>query len=347
VEIENFQCHENLELELHGGATIVGESDAGKSAVLRAIIWVMTNSPSGLAMLRHGEKSVRVRITVDGHVVERERSKSKNVYRLDGAEYVAFGADVPDPVARVLSVSALSIQRQHDPPYLLAANAGEAARELARVVDLDVIDRTRASVARERRAATAAVDSVAPECDRLADQIVDGRAWEDRDLELMKIESQDIRLGAVEGLARDLDELVGGAEIAARRVAPREVRDAAINWGQGLSLRIAAQIGMTTAIDALRAAVDRAQHAARFPVERVKAFVAAGEVEGLGFVVGGEVARGRNRSDLQAAIQAATQARADMISAQRLLTSTRTLVYSARVDWRAAEPECPTCGNPW
>ena len=58
IQIHNFQSHENSQLDLSPGInTLVGDSDCGKSAVMRAILWAITNSPQGDAYVSDWTKT--------------------------------------------------------------------------------------------------------------------------------------------------------------------------------------------------------------------------------------------------------------------------------------------------
>jgi len=55
ITIKNFQSHEETELQFSSGVNvIVGSSDSGKSAILRALKWVVQNKPSGTAFFTEG-----------------------------------------------------------------------------------------------------------------------------------------------------------------------------------------------------------------------------------------------------------------------------------------------------
>ncbi len=143
VEIENFQSHRNTVVNFVPGTNvIVGPSDAGKSAILRAICWVVTNRPLGDGYRSEWGGDTKVTLyTSDGHVVQRIRSTSENAYIVDGETLRAFGTDVPQIVSDVLRIDEYSIQRQMDPPFLLSETPGEAARILNKAAGLDEIDR--------------------------------------------------------------------------------------------------------------------------------------------------------------------------------------------------------------
>lgn len=154
----NFQRHKKLVLELDPQVTtLVGSTDAGKSAVLRLLRWIATNRPSGDAFMRHGADYVSGTLHVDGHVIKRQRSGGHNAYYVDDQEYQAFGTGIPDEVAGLLNIDEVSWQGQLDPPFLFALTAAETARELNRVVALDLIDAVLATLAAEVRRSSDAV----------------------------------------------------------------------------------------------------------------------------------------------------------------------------------------------
>ena len=138
IELKNFQCHKSLVLDLEPGVNVlVGPSDSGKSSVYRALYWVAFNRPGGSAFLRHGAKEVSVKVDE----IERKKGKA-NTYSLNGKVQKAVGAKVPENVSEALNLAPINFQSQHDSPFLLSETAGEVGRELNRMVDLEVIDRT-------------------------------------------------------------------------------------------------------------------------------------------------------------------------------------------------------------
>jgi DNA repair protein SbcC/Rad50 len=148
VHLRNFQCHKDLLVELNSHVTtIVGPSDAGKSAVIRALRWAALNVPVG-CMIRDGAKQASVELIVDGRRIVRIRG-SENSYSLDGKEFRAFRSDVPDEIATLLNLTDANFQGQHDPLYWFSSTAGDVSRQLNDVVNLAVIDRTLAEAARQ------------------------------------------------------------------------------------------------------------------------------------------------------------------------------------------------------
>jgi exonuclease SbcC len=109
VQLINFQDHADTTIKFTNGINlIVGSSDAGKSAVLRALNYVFHNSMKGDSFIRVGtaECSVRVKFS-DGIEVTRIKGGDTNSYVLKDVEgnhhtYSKVGQTVPDPVRKAL-----------------------------------------------------------------------------------------------------------------------------------------------------------------------------------------------------------------------------------------------------
>lgn len=156
VRLTDFQLHRELDLPLGPVTTLVGPSDRGKSAVLRAVRWAATNAPAGASFVRDGAAGCRVALKVDGRWVVRSRTAKENVYEFDGDVYRALKpASVPDAIAAHLNAHPAAFQGQLDSPFWLTDTAGEVARALNQVVNLQAIDDVSARAAADLRAARA------------------------------------------------------------------------------------------------------------------------------------------------------------------------------------------------
>jgi len=146
IEIDNFQSHKGTAITFGPGVNVVtGTSDSGKSAVVRALVWAVSNRPQGFGFrstFADKGQATRVGVTfTDGQWVVRERDdRGMNRYSIEGQELEALRADVPDEVEQVLNLEEYNVQGQHDAYFLLQSSAGEVARMLNDVVGLDVID---------------------------------------------------------------------------------------------------------------------------------------------------------------------------------------------------------------
>ena len=150
IRISNFQSHADTELTLHQGVNaIVGSSDVGKSALIRALCWLIWNRPSGDAFRSTwgGDTSVEVELS-DGTLIGRSKSNKENAYWLENTKFSAIKTDVPDEIVKALNMSEINVSKQFDRPFMLDATPGEVAAHFNRIAHLDVIDTATKNVQR-------------------------------------------------------------------------------------------------------------------------------------------------------------------------------------------------------
>ncbi len=159
VSIENFQSHKNTILVFEDGLNVItGPSDQGKSAIIRAIKWVLYNEPRGNDFIRNGTTFSKVSIEfTNGFTVIRERSKSKNRYTVinsleESEVFEGFGNEVPLEIVKVSGISqssfnsnistSLNIGNQLEGPFLLSETGAIRAKALGALIGLDIIDKS-------------------------------------------------------------------------------------------------------------------------------------------------------------------------------------------------------------
>lgn len=192
LELRNFQAHRKLNLPLDPAiTTIVGPSDVGKSAILRALALLVFNRPGGLAFIHRGKAQAAVALEFDGHRVERIRSKSDNLYFIDGKELKAFGADVPQEILKLLQLSEYNFQGQLDPPFWFTATPGEVSRALNAVVDLSLIDEVATSIASTLRRTKIEVEIRQEELTKAEAEIKEALPAREMDADLEQLEALD------------------------------------------------------------------------------------------------------------------------------------------------------------
>lgn len=141
IKLTNFESHENTVINLHHGVNVIaGESDEGKSGILRGLELVAKNTPAGDEFISHWVDSSSVEIRVDGHTIVRSRGKALNNYVLDGKELKGFGIKVPEPIAALFNMSDINWQDQFAGHFLISETPRNVALELNRMVNLDIID---------------------------------------------------------------------------------------------------------------------------------------------------------------------------------------------------------------
>lgn len=151
IKLVNYQGHAESDLELSEGLNvIVGDTDSGKSSLIRAVEWVRTNRPVGTGYMRRGgEQKTGVALRFKGgDRVARARSVTTNKYRVNGVDLEAVGTGVPTQVTDVLQMTELNVQAQREIDFLLGRPPGEVAQRLNDAVDLGLIDSSASSINR-------------------------------------------------------------------------------------------------------------------------------------------------------------------------------------------------------
>ena len=155
LRLKNFQNHADLTIQLDPTVTcIVGPSDRGKTAILRALRWLVFNRPAGQAHIRHGEDLCSVTLKVDSKRLKRSIGKGGSTYRIDGQTLKAFGQGVPGEVEKLLNLGPTNFQQQHDAPFWFSLTPGEVSRQLNAIIDLGEIDGVLGALAAGVRQAT-------------------------------------------------------------------------------------------------------------------------------------------------------------------------------------------------
>lgn len=219
LSIVNFQCHKTLTLDLCPGVNVIaGTSDVGKSAILKALLWLITNKPQGFGFRNwdcgKGESVVVEAALDNGNIVTRTRAEGVNEYRLNDRPYVAMKSDVPLDIAEALGMEAVNIQTQFMPHYLISTSSGEVARTLNEACDLSIIDAAlkgiNGVVTRSRSDAKAANEIL----DQLQDELTALNWVEDAAAALARVESEagivetrERRLTEIKAVLSDLDRL--------------------------------------------------------------------------------------------------------------------------------------------
>lgn len=144
LKIENFQSHKSTQLDFCEGINVVtGNSNCGKTAILRALNWVITNKPTGLSYkssFSDKKEDCKVSIVVNGHVITKTKNTSTNKYEIDNTLFDVVGGNVPTEVSTILNMDDINSSSQFDKHFLITDSAGEVGRTINKIVNLDIID---------------------------------------------------------------------------------------------------------------------------------------------------------------------------------------------------------------
>lgn len=227
LSLRNFQAHAKLDIDLDPKITVLmGESDVGKSSVIRALRWLALNTPSGSAFIRHGKKASRVTITLDAFTLVRKRGK-KNTYTLDNKLFTALGmGKVPDEVKALLQLDEVNFQTQHEPSFWMFKTPGEVSKELNRIINLGLIDHTLGNLASELRRSRVVISL----CE---ERLVQAR---ERKEKLSWVEGAFREFTALETLETTLQKRVSQASLLRQATQRGLTLTQAVQWSQEAAL---------------------------------------------------------------------------------------------------------------
>lgn len=163
VTVEGYQSHVQSTFKLSENLTVItGPSDAGKTAIIRALRWVAFNEPTGEAFLhtirnpdgsiKEAADQVRVSVTFDnGVTITKTRRKGKTTYTHSLYPNSWEKAEIPPEVKEALGLlkqsygdfeTCLNFAFQLDAPFLLSETASAGAKVLGKLAGTEVVDKS-------------------------------------------------------------------------------------------------------------------------------------------------------------------------------------------------------------
>lgn len=220
LAIQNFQSHQATTVVFGRKLTCVcGPSNQGKTAILRALGWIINNRPRGSGFIRNGSDDACVTLTLDdGRTVTRRRDRKGriNEYQVGGETLTALGADVPEQVTNLLGLADINVSNQLAQHFLLLDPPGQIAKTINEAVHLEraeaVVDRASAKV-REVKALVKVQDDRA----KALDLALGAFSWLDGAIATLgvvnalatKLEALTASLAALQAAIRDLGQIGG------------------------------------------------------------------------------------------------------------------------------------------
>jgi len=148
LKIRNYQSIRRADLELGQFTILIGESDIGKSAVIRAIEALVINRP-GKDFISHGQKSTGVSIQFEDHVSPVSWIKTaSSTYKVDDLEFEKTGRTVPEEISAIVRLGSIdvgsvnfnvNIHKQMDLPYLVMESGPSRAKVLGELSGVNTI----------------------------------------------------------------------------------------------------------------------------------------------------------------------------------------------------------------
>jgi len=240
LSIQHFQSHKKTNIQFSNGInSIVGISDSGKTAILRALYWAIYNRPLGNVDISDWNKdeneepikSTFVRVTTDKGIIERRKGKVKvndesrkfNGYIVDGNNLEAVGTSVPDIVTKMFNLDEVNFQGQFDPSFLLSNSAGEVARFFNSTIRLDLIDRILSKADSKRLETNKDKKKLEVEQDSINKEIAKFDWLEDAEILIDRIVKIENRIDDNENKYQEVCASIHDYEICVQRIKDTEV----------------------------------------------------------------------------------------------------------------------------
>ncbi|MDU4670959.1 MAG: AAA family ATPase [Finegoldia magna] len=167
IYLTNFQSYEQGHFELSEKVNLItGASDSGKTALIRALSWVLFNDYTTDLLIRNGYNNVEVKIVFNnGNFILRGRKGNTNYYYIknnpdseDIKKYENFGREIPSEIQNDFlfkKVNLLNekynilIASQLENSFLLSETDSTKANAIGKLVNIDILDNASRNVSRE------------------------------------------------------------------------------------------------------------------------------------------------------------------------------------------------------
>lgn len=148
IKIRNFQALKDVTITLGNVTVLVGKSDVGKSAFIRALNSFFHNSFNE-EYAHNGNLPCGIAIQKDGKVAIGRRTTKGVEYKLDSTVYSKTAKKLPTDISSFLGIQEYAIdkdysilfqiQNQFDSPFLLQESSTSVAKIIGRISNLNVV----------------------------------------------------------------------------------------------------------------------------------------------------------------------------------------------------------------
>ena len=256
----NFQSHRGTAVKFAPGITaIVGSSDSGKTALVRALKWVVFNRPLGKSIIRQNSKGgCGVTITnSDGHRVRKTRDSGGTSYNVKEELFEKVGANVPHQVNELLNLGEINFQSQLEPHFLVLKSGGQIANYISSVLKLDILDTAVGLSSRQIKEAERKRTELTATKQELEDKLT---AYKTLDQVEKKVEAyfkMDAEATAVEQRVADLYNIIGPIEQVESELEEYEQLNRLEAIAQGIDVMVKEAESCTSSLSLLCATVQQ------------------------------------------------------------------------------------------
>ena len=208
IHIENFQSHKNTTLKLSNGVNVItGSSDSGKTAIIRALRWLVWNRPGGDEFRSNWGGNTEVVLKTNDYFISRTKS-SENMCQLNDTVFKAFGLDVPKEIQTALNLTEINLQQQLDSPFLLSETPGNVAQYFNKIAKLDKIDSTTQNINKAIRKINSDIQYQQEQLLKYNEKLSEFPDLDKIETELKRIERKEVRLEDLYTDTKRLDKII-------------------------------------------------------------------------------------------------------------------------------------------
>lgn len=209
IRIQNFQSHSSSYLEFSPGINIItGQSNNGKTAILRAFNWLCFNRPQGIAFkstFSDKKDTCSVALTINGQEIVRDKNNSINLYKVGSSLFTTIGNDVPQEVISAINVSDINIQGQFEKHFLITESPGEIGRTINKIVKLEDIDTLISSISSKISSTNKEIELKKQDVDKLNVSLEKFKDYDSIESLVNQIVENDIKVKDLEHKVKILD----------------------------------------------------------------------------------------------------------------------------------------------
>ena len=346
LSIRHYQSLAEVDLDLAPLTVVVGASSSGKSALIRAIRTLASNTRGSGYVTRGAKRSVITASFDDGLQVELRRGgKTGDGYTLaapdaDSIKFTKIGTSVPEQVSAALAIAPgaeLNVAAQFDRPFLLDATGSSVARALGDLTNVAVLYSAAREANRRRLAHSGELTTRRRDLVAVDEQLA---AMEGLDAELQRQQALEDEWHSVAELAGRRDRLqqlisaIDQSQQALDALVPVTVPEA--DYEQ-LDVLVRTHRAIVERIDQCRAESAALDSLVPVTVPASEAVAAAATAERL-FPLLATLTAVRDE------MRAVQHAEAEHVVAQDALTSAQVELRGTEDAWRASLDYCRFCG---
>jgi exonuclease SbcC len=210
VVLKNLLSHKNSVLEFVPGLNIIiGETKAGKSAILDGIDWFRTGRPPGDTIRSNWGGQTNLSVTNDSGRMWRTKGDDINEYGLNGQRFTMDKKKTPpQEILNALNINEINFKDQFSSHFLLTDTPGKVAEHYNQITHLDFFDDGRQKIQKWITGLDQKIKDEKQEEKRLNEALKNYEDIPEIEKEIEHLEQMEKNKKEIEDSTRDLENLL-------------------------------------------------------------------------------------------------------------------------------------------